>query len=350
MDAVAGANSGSAAGTRPGGLAGRRVLGLGAGMASLSPFSAAVRDQGPAASPPAAASRPVTGALWMFVSGLAFVLVTGIVRYLGTELPAAQGAFIRYAWGVVLLAPALWRIARGGLARDLARTVVLRGAVHTVAVILWFFAMARIPVAEVTAIGYLNPICVTLGAALFLGERLALRRIVAVAVALAGALVILRPGLRAIEPGHYAQLCAAVGFAVSYLTAKTLTGRLPATAIVALLSASVAAGLAPFALAAWVPVAPHQVLWLGVVAVAATFGHYAMTRAFAAAPISVTQPVTFLQLLWATLLGALVFHERVDPLVLLGGGIIIASVFYITWREASARRGGVTPGGQAGKI
>ena len=244
-------------------------------------------------------ARPVQGVLWMLSSGFAFVLVTGIVRYLGTELPAAQSAFVRYAWGVVLLAPVLWRIVREGLPEGVLRNVVSRGAVHTLAVSLWFFAMARIPVAEVTAIGYLNPICVTLGAALFLGERLAFRRIAAIGVALIGALVILRPGLRAIEPGHMAQLGASVCFAVSYLIAKSLSGRLEATAIVALLSLSVAVGLAPFAALAWVPVSMHQFLWLGVVAVAATYGHYAMTRAFAAAPISVTQPVTFLQLLWA---------------------------------------------------
>lgn len=296
-----------------------------------------------------APSRPVAGVLWMLASGLAFVLVTGIVRYLGTDLPAAQSAFVRYAWGVVLLSPVLWRMVRTGLPTGVARVIVLRGTVHTFAVMLWFFAMARIPVAEVTAIGYLNPICVTLGAALFLGERLAFRRIAAIIIALLGAVIILRPGVRVIEPGHYAQLFAAVGFAVSYLIAKMLTGLLPATSIVALLSLSVTVGLAPFAISVWQPMLAHQLIWLGVVAVAATFGHYAMTRAFAAAPISVTQPVTFLQLLWATLLGSLVFHEAVDPYVLLGGGIIIGSVFYITWREAMQRRG-VTPGGQAGKI
>ena len=285
----------------------------------------------------------------MLASGLAFVVVTGIVRYLGTDLPAVQSAFIRYGIGVVLLAPALWGL-RDGLPTGVGRVVVLRGAVHTLAVTLWFFAMARIPVAEVTAIGYLNPICVTLGAALFLGEVLAVRRIAAICVALLGALVILRPGVRTIEPGHYAQLLASICFAMSYLIAKALTGRMTATAIVALLSLTVAVGLLPFALAVWQPVTATQVAWLGVVAVAATFGHWCMTRAFAEAPVSVTQPVTFLQLLWATLLGALVFGEGVDPYVLAGGGIIIGSVFYITWREARVRRVAVTPGAQAGKF
>ena len=68
-----------------------------------------------------------------------------------------------------------------------------------------------------------------------------------------------------------------------------------------------------------------------------------MTRAFEAAPLSVTQPVGFLQLLWATLLGWLVFGEGVDVWVVVGGGIILASVSFITWREAQLKRRAVTP-------
>ena len=112
----------------------------------------------------------------------------------------------------------------------------------------------------------------------------------------------------------------------------------PAGAIVAMLSLMVTVALLPFALWVWVPPTPAQLGWLALVAGFATLGHYTMTRAFAAAPLTVTQPVIFLQLIWATLLGALVFGEPVDPFVLLGGGIIIAAVSVMTWREAVARR------------
>src|SRR5690606_22777036 len=121
--------------------------------------------------------------------------------------------------------------------------VLGRGGLHVVAVTLWFFAMARIPVAEVTAIGYLNPIVVTVGAALLFGETLAARRIAAIAIALLGALVVLRPGLREVTPGHLAQLGAAVSFGLSYLIAKRLSADLPAGALVALLSLTVTVGL-----------------------------------------------------------------------------------------------------------
>jgi drug/metabolite transporter (DMT)-like permease len=289
-------------------------------------------------SQPASANLPVAGVLWMLGASLSFVAVTGIVRHLGTGLPAAQGAFIRFAFGLLFLAPTLALTLRRGFVPGALRLFVLRGALHTLAVTLWFYAMARIPVAEVTAIGYLNPVVVTIGAALVFGERLAARRIVAIGVAIAGALIVLRPGLREIAPGHWSQLGAAVSFGVSYLVAKRLSELAPAGVVVAMMSLTVTIGLAPFAAWVWVPVDAVQLAWLALVALFATAGHYCMTRAFACAPMTVTQPVTFLQLVWATLLGALVFGEAVDPMVMLGGALIIGAISYITWREAQIRR------------
>jgi drug/metabolite transporter (DMT)-like permease len=205
-------------------------------------------------------------------------------------------------------------------------------------VILWFYAMTRIPIAEVTAMNYLNPVYVTVLAVLLLGERISARRIGAVAVALAGALVILRPGFRELDPGHFAMLVTAASFAVGYLLAKIVADEVAAPVVVFMLSVTVTLGLAPFALAVWVPVGWGDLGWLFLTAVFATGGHFAMTLAFRAAPLTVTQPVTFLQLVWATALGALVFSEPVDVFVVLGGAMIIASVSYIAIREAQLRR------------
>lgn len=293
--------------------------------------------------------RPTQGILWMLVTGLCFVAVTGIVRYLGTSLPAVESAFLRYAFGLLLLFPALIATLRADFAPGALRLFAVRGALQTLAVTLWFFAMARIPVAEVTAIGYLNPIVVTIGAAFFFGEKLALRRIMAIGVAFAGALIILRPGMREILPGHLAQLGAAVSFGLSYLIAKRLSELASVGAVVAMMSLTVTIGLLPFAIAVWVPPTVPQLGLLALVAVFATAGHYTMTKAFMAAPLTVTQPVTFLQLVWATMLGALVFGEAIDPFVLLGGAVIIAAISYITWREAVLRRAVITPSVNATK-
>ncbi len=105
--------------------------------------------------------------------------------------------------------------------------------------------MARIPIAEVTAIGFTGPIFATIGAALFLGERLRARRIGAILVAFGGAMIILRPGFEEISMGALAQLTAAPLFAVSILIAKKLTETESSTSIVASLTVFVTIALFP---------------------------------------------------------------------------------------------------------
>lgn len=286
----------------------------------------------------AAQDRPLLGVFWMVVTGLNFVAVTALVKHIGSDVPAAQGAFLRYFLGLVFLLPMIRPILAARLTRRQLKLFAGRGVVHTVAVILWFFAMARIPIADVTAMNYLSPVYVTLGAALLLKEPLPPRRLAAVVIALVGAVIILRPGLREIEDGHIAMLGTAFMFAASYLLAKQLSGEVGPAVIVGMLSITVTIGLAPFAYAVWVPVSLTNVGWLFIVACFATAGHYCMTLAFAAAPLTVTQPVTFLQLIWAVTLGAVVFGEPVDGWVVFGGAIIMGSISFITWREARAKR------------
>jgi drug/metabolite transporter (DMT)-like permease len=283
-------------------------------------------------------SRPVVGIFWMVFTGLMFVAVTAVVKHIGSDVPAAQAAFLRYVLGLVFLLPMIKPILAAHLTRRQKKLFWARGFVHTLAVILWFFAMARIPIAEVTAMNYLSPVYVSLGAALFLGELLPPRRLAAVIMALIGAMIILRPGMKEVEIGHIAMLGTAIFFAAGYLIAKQLSGEVSAAVVVGMLSITVTVGLAPFAAAVWLTPTVEQLGWLFLVACFATAGHYSMTLAFAAAPLTVTQPVTFLQLVWAVLLGAVVFGEAVDGWVVFGGAVIMASVTFITWREALARR------------
>lgn len=286
----------------------------------------------------AAQNRPLTGVIWMVLTGLNFVAVTAIVKHIGNDVPAAQGAFLRYLLGLVFLIPMIRPIVAAHLTRRQIKLFAARGVVHTIAVILWFFAMARIPIADVTAMNYLSPVYVTLGAALILKEPLPPRRLAAVVMALIGAVIILRPGFREIDTGHIAMLGTALMFAAGYLIAKQLSGEVSAAVIVGMLSITVTIGLAPFAWTVWVHVSMANVGWLFLVACFATAGHLTMTMAFAAAPLTVTQPVTFLQLIWAVALGALFFAEPLDGWVVFGGAVIMASVSFITWREALAKR------------
>ena len=286
----------------------------------------------------------------MLLTGALFVAVIGIVKHLGSALPAAESAFLRYFLGLVFLIPMIRPILRAKLNRQDLMLFGLRGIAHSLGVVFWFYAMTQIPMAEVTAMGYLAPICVTIGAALFLGERLAARRIIAVGVALMGAIVILRPGFREVSGGHLAMLANALLFGTSYLVAKHMTGRTTPIVIVGMLSITVTIGLAPMAAMVWVTPTLGQLGWIFLVASFATAGHYTMTLAFAAAPITVTQPVTFLQLVWSVSLGALLFGEPVDGWVVLGGVIILGSVTFITLREAAMKRRAITPTSPATKV
>ena len=278
----------------------------------------------------------------MLASGLLFAGQNGIVRYLGDDLPALQSAFIRFVWGAVLMAHLLPDLGRS-LPRGVMLPLLVRGGFHALAVVLWFFAIVHIPLAQVTAIGYLTPVLMLVLAALWMGEAMSLRRVLVVLAALLGALIVLRPGVQPLELGHYAQIGAAAAFCGSYLMAKRLSASVDAGVIVAMMSLLVTLLLAPFAYALWQPVTLIQVLWLGLVAVFATAAHYAMTRAFRAAPLFVTQPITFLQLIWTSLLGFFIFDEALDGYVLLGGALIIGAISVLAWREHAEASAKVAP-------
>lgn len=281
---------------------------------------------------------------FMLLTGLMFVAVTAIVKVVGSDVPAAEAAFLRYLLGLVFLLPMLPAIRKswvtGALDKSAMMLFSLRGVVHSLGVIAWFFAMTQIPIVEVTAMNYMSPIYVTLGAALFLGEKLAFRRIAAIIVALIGGLIILRPGFREVSLGHIAMIGTALSFAGSYLIAGRMAGKVSPTVIVGMLSITVTIGLFPFAVAVWVTPTLEQLFWLFLVAAFATAGHFFMTVAFRMAPMAVTQPVTFLQLIWSAILGLIMFAEPVDFWVVVGGVLIMASVSFIAWREMVLKRKG----------
>ncbi len=272
------------------------------------------------------------------MTGLCFLGVTVTVRYVGTDLPAAQAAFLRYVMGTLLLLPAFIRLFNGELTIKDPWIMGIRGVAHGFGVILWFYAMARIPIAEVTALGYLTPVVVTVAAAIFLGETLHARRLIAVVAGFIGVLIIIRPGIQEISIGQLAQLATAPLFAISMLLTKKLTSNNEPIAIVAVLSAVCTITLLPPALVMWVKPGFGDLVLLGLTAVLATLGHYTMTLAFSYAPLSALQPISFLQLIWATIAGFLLFAEPVDGYVVFGGVIIVAAASYIAHREARLGR------------
>ncbi|MBT7518584.1 MAG: DMT family transporter [Acidiferrobacteraceae bacterium] len=274
----------------------------------------------------------------MVLTGVMFVGVTVAVRYLGTSMNPVQAGFIRYAFGLLMVLPLLSRAGVLSLHSKRIGFHALRGLAHGCGVMLWFFAMSRIPIAEVTALGFTAPVFTTLGAALFLRERLRSYRVIAMLAGFAGALLILRPGFREIDIGALAQVAAAPLFACSFLMAKSATRTESSTMIVVMLSVFCTLTLALPALAVWRTPTLEELELLFATAALATTGHYCMTRAFKAAEVSAVQPFTFLQLVWATLLGLMLFDEHPDLWIALGGALIVTAASWMAHREVQSQR------------
>ena len=281
----------------------------------------------------------VKGIGWMLLSGIMFIGVTGIVRYLGDEMHPIQAAFIRYAFGIVLVVPVILRVGLYGLLSTRIHLHASRGLVHGIGVMLWFYAMSRLPIAEVTALGFTTPIFTTAGAMLILGERVKNYRVAGILVGFIGALIVLRPGLRIIDFGAVAMLIAAPLFACSLLMGKVATKTESSSVIVALLSIFCTLTLLPLALVYWRTPTTEEWSLLFLTAIFATLGHYCLTRAFQSAELSALQPFSFLQLVWATLLGLVVFSEQPDLWLWLGAGVIVFSATWIGRQEVRSSRG-----------
>jgi drug/metabolite transporter (DMT)-like permease len=271
--------------------------------------------------------------MWMVLTTILFVGVTATVRYLEGEVPAPQAAFLRYAIGTLLLTPSLITLIKIKPNKPLMSKFLLRGLVHSFGVTLWFYAMSVMPVAEVTAIGFLTYIFVSIGACIFLKEKLHKHRITAVIISFVGALIILRPGFKVIESGQLGMLMATVVFTASYLIAKIVSKERSSSEIVAMLSVFTTIFLIPSAIYSWEPISLEALLILAFTALIATIGHITMTQAIKAAPMVVTQPILFLQLVWASMVGLFLFDEQFDLYVIIGGTVIMICVCYVSYRE-----------------
>ena len=278
-------------------------------------------------------NQSIIGILWMVITTILFVGVTATVRYLEGDVPAPQAAFLRYAIGTLMLAPSLISLSKMKPDRPLLNKFILRGFVHSIGVTLWFYAMSVMPVAEVTAIGFLTYIFVSLGASIFLKEKLHKHRLSAILISFVGALIILRPGFKVIESGQLGMLIATMVFTASYLIAKIVSKERSSSEIVAMLSIFTTIFLIPSAIYSWEPLSLEAFLILSFTALIATLGHITMTKAIKAAPMVVTQPILFLQLVWASMVGLFIFDEKFDLFVILGGTIIMLCVCYVSYRE-----------------
>ena len=277
----------------------------------------------------------VQGLLWTLVAGLCFVLLNTLSRYLTTQIDPMQSQFLRYFCGLLVMLPLVWR---SGLAAYRPRHIggqFVRGLVHTAALGLWFVALPHISLADMTAIGFTTPIFIMLGAWLFLRESMRWERWLAAVVGFGGVLIVVAPGLSG-SSGSYSlvMLASAPVFAASFLITKALTRYEKAGVIVLWQSITVTLLSLPLALLHWQ--APTLAQWVGYLAcgLLGSSAHYCLTRSYGVADISATQSLKFLDLVWATLLGWLVFSDVPTATSLIGGLIISGATLWIARRES----------------
>lgn len=294
-------------------------------------------------------SPTTRGLLWTSAAGLLFSMLNALMRALTLHLDPFQAQFLRYFFGLLVLLPVM---AHSGFASYWPRQVgpqFTRGAVHTLGLFLWFNALPRIPLADMTAIGFTGPIFIMIGAYVFFKEPMRWARWLACGIGFGGVLIVVGPKL-SVSGGayHLLMLASAPVFAASFLLTKALTRHESPGVIVVWQSISVSLLSLPLALWHWQWISPWQWAAFALCGVLGSGGHYCLTRSFMAADISATQSAKFLDLVWSALMGYLLFADVPSQSTLLGGTLICASTIWVAQREGrGARRAAAASGASA---
>jgi drug/metabolite transporter (DMT)-like permease len=256
---------------------------------------------------------------------LSLMLMVAIAgREAARELNVFQIMEVRSALGLVMLYP-LIRLAGGfaALRTSRLRLHTFRGLLHYAAQLGWFYALTLIPLGQVVSLEFTMPIWTAILAASFLGERMTIWKISAIALGLIGVFVIVRPAAGEINPGQVIALAAAVGFGTSVAIMKSLTRTEATVAIVFwMLAVQVVAGAFP-TLCVWVWPTPYVWACAIAVAIGGTFSHFCMARAMLYADATVVLPMDFLRVPLTAAAGWLIYAERMDAFTVLGAALIL---------------------------
>ncbi|WP_051512075.1 DMT family transporter [Skermanella stibiiresistens] len=280
----------------------------------------------------------VEGALWMVAGAAMFSLLNLLIRHASSELHPFQVAFFRNFFSLMFMLPWLFKAGVGGLRTRKSWLYATRALTGLAAMLTWFYALSVMPLAEAVSLSFTTPLFATIGAALFLGEVVRLRRWSATVVGFVGVLVIVRPDAEAIKLTAVLVLVSACFSAASALQVKALARTETTTAMVTYMVLFLTPMSLIPALFVWTWPSWDMLGWLVLMGGIATLGHLALTRAFHMADASAMMPFDYTKLPFSALLGYLVFGETMDLWTWVGAGIIAASTIYIAQREASLAR------------
>ena len=271
-----------------------------------------------------------------------FTLMDTIAKYLSRFYPVPGIVWARYALNLIILLG--WLAWRGELKRIRTQRPGIqfaRGLLLAVATSIYFTSLTVLPLADAAAIAFVLPLFVAALAVPMLGERLEMPRLIAIFVGLAGALVIVRPGSDVFTPYALLPLGMALCNALYQILTRKVAGlEHPLTSLVwgAIVGAALLSLAAPLV---WVtPGAVFHGVLIVVIGVLASVGHYLLIRAYDHASATLLVPFTYSALIWAMLMGWLVFGDFPDGLSLIGMGIIVLAGLYLANRQRFTMRRG----------
>jgi drug/metabolite transporter (DMT)-like permease len=274
----------------------------------------------------AAAPRIGLAALWMAGAIASFTLMAIAGRTVGTSHDTFEIMLYRSLVGLAVVVAVL--AARGQTALIRTRRPglhALRNLAHFAGQNLWFYALTVLPLAQVFALEFTTPIWTLLLAPALLGEAITRRGAVAAALGFAGILIVTHPGPGSLGPGLGAGALCAVGFALSAIFTRSLTRTDSIVSILFWLHLMHTC-LALVAAWAWNGIAlptAATLPWLFLIGLLGLSAHLCLTTALSLAPTHVVMPMDFVRLPVIVVVGVLVYAEPLDPLVILGGGIIL---------------------------
>lgn len=291
----------------------------------------------PGAATPADSWR---GIPWMLATMVLFACINATAKYLTEFYPVPQVIWARYAFHLLAVAVILGPRLPGVMATRRLRLQLVRSVLLLLTTGLFFSGLSLVALADATAMMFVAPLLVTALSIPLLGESVGWRRWASVAVGFAGALIIIRPGMGVMQTAILLPLGAAMVHAVYQIATRGLGRTDSALTIIAytpLVGALVTSAVVPFF---WT--APDAKGWalMVLLGVLGGVGHFALIKAFQAAPASVVSPFGYTNLIWATVFGFIIWGHLPDMVTVLGATVIVAGGVYIFHREHIHRQPG----------
>ncbi|WP_418319877.1 DMT family transporter [Piscinibacter sakaiensis] len=287
--------------------------------------------------------RRAKGMLLGLIAALSFTLLHTTVRYASRELHVFEITFFRYFIAMFFMLPGIVNSRFEIFRTRRLHLHLLRSVMLMISMLGLFSALTMAPIAMVTALSFVSPVFASVVAILLLRERSTVSRWLAVGAGVAGMLLIVRPGVVPLSLGPLLAIAGAIAWSVSIIVIKMMASTESSTTQITYMSVIVTP--LTFLLAIWVWKWPSLQLVpvLLFMAVIATVGQFAYTKSFVYAEATALMPLDFTRMMWASLLGFLVFGEIPDLWSWIGGTIIFLSAVYVTFHESTGRATSSTP-------